>query len=143
MIFATKRAGSIAFGIEGVAGGTVPFHSISQRCDGWPTWRNQNFVIYKSKFILDLFIFWVFPVRFLRWFDTIMNSHKYNHVTCLPGEILQMVGFYHWIFTWSHDFLMLNFWKKRLSSKCPSCHPAHPIHIQIFDILLWNISLSI
>ena len=59
---------------------------------------------YESKFILDSFLFWVFPARFLRWLAANVN-----------------------LFTWSHDFLLLKLWKGRTSSKCPSCHPAQPV----------------
>ena len=44
---------------------------------GWPV-----FFFYESKFILDSFIFWVFPVRFLRWLAAIVNIFPRSRV-CL------------------------------------------------------------
>jgi hypothetical protein len=52
---------------------------------------------YESKFILDSFIFWISPARFLRWLAAIINifpRSRVFHVTFL-GEIFKMPGRQH------------------------------------------------
>ena len=88
---------------------------------------------YESKFILDSFLFWVFPARFLRRLAAIVNLLPRSRVCSCDLFGLDTVRFFKWfasivnLFTWSHDFLLLKLWKGRTSSKCPSCHPAQAV----------------
>ena len=96
--------------------------------------------IYESKFILDSFLFWVFPARFLRWLAANVNLLPRSRVCSCDLFGLYTVRFFKWLasivnlFTWSHDFLLLKLWKGRTSSKCSSCHPAQTVP-KSFDIV--------
>ena len=44
------------------------------------TVTTRSFISYESKFILDSFLFWVFPARFLRWLAANVNLLPRSHV---------------------------------------------------------------
>ena len=70
---------------------------------------------YKSKFILDLFIFCVSSARFLRWLATIVTfsqSHVCSLVTCCD---ISPVGIVRWLttiidfFSWSQYYTLVTY----------------------------------
>ena len=77
---------------------------------------------YESKFILDLFIFWVFPARFLRWFAANVDFSTRSRVcTCdmfgiNQGRFYKPLAFNVDFFPRSHDFSVMKFhysWTRR------------------------------
>src|ERR1700678_352835 len=85
----------------------------------------QNCWFYESKFILDSFIFWVFPARFLRRLAANVNLLPRSRVCSCDLFGFDTVRFKKWlasfinIFTWSHDILMLKLWNKRTENVIP------------------------
>src|SRR5271168_2531517 len=67
-------------------------------------------LFYKSKFILDSFIFRVSPARFLRWFAAIVDFSTRSRVCSCDLFGINQVRFLKWLdsivdfFTQSHDF---------------------------------------
>ena len=94
---------------------------------GWTrvVWRKDNRTkhrIYESKFILDSFIFWVFPARFLRWFAANVDFSTRSRVcTCdmfgiNQGRFYKPLAFNVDFFPRSHDFSVMKFhycWTRR------------------------------
>ena len=66
-------------------------------------------VIYKSKFILDSFIFWVFPARFLRRLAAIVNIFPRSRVSFCVLFGFNQVRFFKWLLlllTFSHGHVI-------------------------------------
>src|SRR5271168_3462799 len=101
---------------------------------------------YESKFILDSFIFWVFPARFLRRLAANVNLLPRSCVCSCDLFGFDTVRFKTWsasfinIFTWSHDILMLKLWNKRTENiiQAPFL-PSIPTPAKIFDVLYCNV----
>ena len=72
-------------------------------------------IFYESKFILDSFIFWVFPARFLRWFAANVDFSTRSRVsTCVLFGFNQVRFFKPFAFNVdffprSHDFSVVKF----------------------------------
>ena len=93
-------------------------------------------IYYESKFILDSFIFWVFPARFLRRLAAIVNIFPRSCICSCDVFGINQVRFYNgWLpsLTFSHGHLISQCWSPlmvecgEMSFKCPTCHPAHSI----------------
>ena len=120
--WAVRHNGSIVFYLFSYIS-TVQFHSIH----------------YESKFILDSFIFWVFPARFLRRLAAIVNIFPRSHVSSCVLFGFNQVKFFKQLLlllTFSHGPVISQqiSWMRINVIQIPYL-PSSPSHTEILAIL--------